>query len=87
MERVLVKVKTTDVGLGNHVGVTTVVDDGTCNKRERAVGVRDRDDAENEGLFQSYSVGSVPEKCFKCMQRRGPQDRCMRVQKKIRITP
>jgi hypothetical protein len=46
MEGVLVK--TTEVGLGDSDGVTTVVDDGTCNKGERTVGGRDRDDAETD---------------------------------------
>jgi hypothetical protein len=40
-----VLVKATEVGLGDSDGVTTVVDDGTCNKGERTVGGRDRDDA------------------------------------------
>ena len=36
---------TAEVGLGECDGVTTVVDDGTCNEGERTVGGRDRDDA------------------------------------------
>jgi hypothetical protein len=46
MEGVLVK--TTEVGLGDSDGVTTVVDDGTCNKGERTVGGWDGDDAETD---------------------------------------
>jgi hypothetical protein len=45
MEGVLV---TAEVGLGDSDGVTTVVDDGTCNEGERTVGGRDRDDAETD---------------------------------------
>ncbi len=41
-----VLVKTTEVGLGDSSGVTTVVDDGTCNNGERAVGGKDRDDTD-----------------------------------------
>ena len=44
MEGVLVK--TTEVAVGGSDGVTTVVDDGTCNKGERIVGGRDRDDTD-----------------------------------------
>ena len=40
----VVLVKSTEVGLGDSDGVTTVVDDGTCNKGDRTVGGRDRDD-------------------------------------------
>jgi hypothetical protein len=36
-----VLVKTTEVGLGDSDGVTTAVDDGTCNKGEQAIGGRD----------------------------------------------
>jgi hypothetical protein len=36
-----VLVSATEVGLGDRDGVTTAVDDGTCNKGERAVGGRD----------------------------------------------
>jgi hypothetical protein len=36
-----VLVKATEVGLEDSDGVTTVVDDGTCNKGERTVGGRD----------------------------------------------
>jgi hypothetical protein len=43
-----VLVKTTEVGLGDCDGVTTVVDDGTRNKGERTVGGRDGDDAETD---------------------------------------
>jgi hypothetical protein len=43
-----VLVKLTEVGLGDSDGVTTVVDDGTCNKGERTIGGRDRDDAETD---------------------------------------
>jgi hypothetical protein len=43
-----VLVKTTEVGLGDCDGVTTVVDGGTCNKGERTVGGRDEDDAETD---------------------------------------
>jgi len=43
-----VLVKTTEVGLGDSDGVTTVVDDGTCNKGERTVGGRDGHDAETD---------------------------------------
>ena len=39
-----VLVKATEVGLEDGDGVTTVVDDGTSNKGERAVGGRDGDD-------------------------------------------
>jgi hypothetical protein len=46
MEGVLVKM--TEVGLGDSDGVTTVVDDGTCNKGERTVRGRDGDDAETD---------------------------------------
>ena len=46
MEGVLVKM--TEVGLGNSDGVTTVVDDGTCNKGERTVDRRGGDDAETD---------------------------------------
>jgi hypothetical protein len=46
MEGVLVKM--TEVGLGDSDGVTTVVDDRTCNEGERTVGGRDRDDAETD---------------------------------------
>ena len=38
MEGVLV---TTELGLGDSDGVTTVVDDGTCNEGERTIGGRD----------------------------------------------
>jgi hypothetical protein len=38
-----------EVGLGDSDGVTTIVDDGTCNKGERTVGGRDGDDS-LEGL-------------------------------------
>jgi hypothetical protein len=41
-----VLVKTTEVGLGDSDGVTTIVDDGTCNKGDRTVGGRDRDDTD-----------------------------------------
>jgi hypothetical protein len=44
MEGVLVK--TTEVGLGDSDGVTTVVDDGTCNRGERSIGGRDIDDTD-----------------------------------------
>jgi hypothetical protein len=33
-----VRVKATEVGVGDCDGVTTVVDGGTCNKEERSVG-------------------------------------------------
>jgi hypothetical protein len=36
--------KVTEVGLEDSDGVTTVVDDGTCNKGERSVGGRDGGD-------------------------------------------
>jgi hypothetical protein len=39
-----VRVKATEVGVGDCDGVTTVVDDGTCNKEERSVGRRDGGD-------------------------------------------
>jgi len=39
-----VLVKTTEVGLGDDDGVTTVVEDGTCSKGERTVGGRDGGD-------------------------------------------
>ena len=39
-----VLVKATEVGLEDCDGVTTVVDGGTCNKGERAIGGRDRDE-------------------------------------------
>ena len=42
----LVLVRSTEVGLGDSDGVTTVVDDGTCNKGDRTVGGRDRDDTD-----------------------------------------
>jgi len=42
----VVLVKSTEVGLGDSDGVTTVVDDGTCNKGDRTVGGRDRDDTD-----------------------------------------
>jgi len=35
-------------GLGDSDGVTTVANDGTCNKGEWAVGGRDEDDAETD---------------------------------------
>jgi hypothetical protein len=38
----------TEVGSGDSDSDTTVVDDGTCNKGERTVGGRDRDDAETD---------------------------------------
>jgi hypothetical protein len=41
-----VLVKATEVGLGDSDGVTTVVDDGTCNEGERTVGGRDGDDTD-----------------------------------------
>jgi hypothetical protein len=41
-----VLVKATEVGLGDSDGVTTIVDDGTCNKGERTVGGRDGDDTD-----------------------------------------
>jgi hypothetical protein len=41
-----VVVKATEVGLGDSDGVTTIVDDGTCNKGERTVGGRDGDDTD-----------------------------------------
>jgi hypothetical protein len=43
-----VLVKTTEVGLGDGVGVTTVVEDGTCNKGEGTVGGGDGDDPETD---------------------------------------
>jgi hypothetical protein len=46
MEGVLVK--TTEVGPGDSDSVTTVVDDGTCNKGERTVGGSDGDDTETD---------------------------------------
>ena len=41
-----VLVKMTEVGLGDSDSVTTVVDDGTCNKGEPTVKGRDGDDTE-----------------------------------------
>src|ERR1700679_615317 len=43
-----VLVKMTEVGLGCSDGVTTVVDDGTCNKGKRTVGGGDRNDADTD---------------------------------------
>jgi hypothetical protein len=37
-------VKATEVGLEDSGGVTTIVDDGTCNKEEWSAGRRDRGD-------------------------------------------
>jgi hypothetical protein len=56
-----------EVGIGDCVGVITVVDDGTCNKGEWAVGGRDRDDTntiavgvkgdeEEEGIIDGDSL-------------------------------
>jgi hypothetical protein len=53
MEGILVK--TTEVGLGDSDGVTTIVDDGTCNKGERRVGGRDGYDAETD--MDTIAVG------------------------------
>ena len=43
-----VRVKMTEGGLGDCDGVTTVVEDGTCNNGERTVGGRDGDDVETD---------------------------------------
>jgi hypothetical protein len=53
MEGVLVKMA--EVGLGDSDGDTTIVDDRTCNKGERTVGERDRDDAETD--MDTIAVG------------------------------
>jgi hypothetical protein len=50
-----VLVKLTEVGLKDSNGVTTVVDDGTCNKREQTVGGRDRDNAKTD--MDTIAVG------------------------------
>jgi hypothetical protein len=54
MEGVLVKM--TEVGLGDSDGVTTVVDDGTCNKGEQRVEGRDRVDAETDADTIDVSI-------------------------------
>ena len=53
MEGVLVM---TVLGLGDSDGVTTVMDDGTCNEGERTVGGRDRGDAESGADTFAVSV-------------------------------
>lgn len=46
-----------EVGLGDSDGVTTVVDDGTCNEGERTVEGRDRDNAEADADTIAVGVG------------------------------
>jgi hypothetical protein len=55
-----VSVKMTEAGLGDSDDVTTVMDDGTCNKGERTVG-KDGDNAETDADLIAVGVGEGDE--------------------------
>lgn len=50
-----VRVKATEIALVDCDGVTTVVDDGTCNEGERTIGGRDR--ARDDPVTDSDTIG------------------------------
>jgi hypothetical protein len=56
-----VLVKATEVALEDSDGVTTVVDDGTCNKGERTGTGRDGDDAVSDTDTIAVGVGEGDE--------------------------